>query len=131
MSENARGLFHRAILQSGVATGDWSISTNRTYELAKNAGYQGENKEHRILKYLLTKTAEEIVEAESKCSQRADRETFAFAPCIEPYLTAHTVINKPVEELLSHAWSNSIPIILGSNSMEGLFFKRGKEKIKT
>ncbi|XP_075161238.1 esterase B1-like [Haematobia irritans] len=126
LSEHARGLFHRVILQSGIATGDWAITdcSSRTYELAQKAGYKGENKERLILKYLLKLSAEEIVQAEKLCVQRNDRETFAFGPCVEPYFTAHTVIYKPVEELLPHAWGNSLPFILGANSLEGLFFKR-------
>lgn len=128
MSEHARGLFHRAILQSGTATSDWATTdcTARAYELAKNAGYDGEYREGQILKYLHKLTSEEIVRAEKKCLSRNDRELFAFAPCIEPYFTAHTVICKPVEELMPHAWGNSIPLILGANSLEGLFFKRSK-----
>ncbi|XP_073837894.1 esterase B1-like [Musca autumnalis] len=132
LCEHARGLFHRAILQSGTAVSDWAITdcAERAYALAKNAGYEGEYKERHILKYLLKLPAEEILKAEAKCVQRNDRELFGFAPCIEPYFTAHTVICKPVEELMAHAWGNSIPLILGANSLEGLFFKRTAIKNK-
>ncbi|KAM7356630.1 LOW QUALITY PROTEIN: esterase B1-like [Cochliomyia hominivorax] len=129
LSEHAQGLFHRAILQSGVATGDWPTTdcVDQAYDLAKAAGYKGERKERHILKYLLSITAEEIVEAERKCSQRNDREMFAFCPSVEPYFTAHTVFCKPIEELLEGA-GNNIPIILGANSMEGLFFRKNAVK---
>lgn len=127
LSEHARGLFHRAILQSGVATADWATAecTTRNYDLAVAAGYKGAHKEKHILKYLLSLTAAEIVEAERNFLQPNHREMFVFGPNVEPYFTAHTVFCKPVEELLENAWGNNIPVILGANSMEGLFFQRG------
>ena len=128
LSDHAEGLFHRVILESGTSMADWCTtdSTNRPYELAKAAGYQGECKEKHILKYLLSITAQEILEAEAKCLKRNDREMFRFCPSIEPYFTAHTVFCKPLEELLEHAWGNNIPLVLGANSNEGLFFRKSK-----
>ncbi|XP_046808979.1 esterase B1-like [Lucilia cuprina] len=130
LSEHARGLFQRAILQSGVATADWATTecTKRAYDLAVAAGYQGKQKEKHILKYLRSLTATEILEAERKIVQTNEREMFLFGPNVEPYFTAHTVFCKPVEELLENAWGNKIPIILGANSMEGLFFQKSAVK---
>ncbi|XP_075163205.1 esterase B1-like [Haematobia irritans] len=126
MSENARGLFHRVILQSGFATCEESVveCSSKTYELAQKSGYKGENKEHLILKYLQQLPAEAIVIAASKCEKSNGGGFFNFGPCIEPYLNSQTVIYKPVEELLIDAWGNNIPLILGGNSFEGLFFRR-------
>lgn len=128
LSEHAKGLFHRAILQSGVSTGDWPTSdcTERAYDLAMAAGYKGERKEKHILKYLLSLPASDIVAAERKCLQRNDREMFAFCPSVEHYYTAHTIFYKPLEELLESAWGNSIPVMLGANSLEGRFFRKSK-----
>lgn len=128
LSENARGLFHRAILQSGAALGDWAIcnSTKRVYDLALAAGYKGECKEKDILKYLLSIPASNIVQAENRCIKRNDREVLAFCPSIEHYETTDTIFSTPLEYLLDNAWSNSIPLILGANTLEGLFFWKSK-----
>ncbi|XP_037939280.1 esterase B1-like [Teleopsis dalmanni] len=128
LTEQTRGLFHRAIAQSGVATVSWGIGNTgkRAFALAKAAGYTGDFNEPKILKYLLQCTAEEITNAQQYCLTPEDMnsmEMLAFGPCVEPYMTQHTVLLKPTEELFAQTWSNSVPLLLGSTSSEGLLFK--------
>uniref|UniRef100_A0A1B0AZH6 carboxylesterase n=1 Tax=Glossina palpalis gambiensis TaxID=67801 RepID=A0A1B0AZH6_9MUSC len=45
---------------------------------------------------------------------------YAFMPSIEPYESEDSIITRPIWELIKSGWGNSIPLIVGGTSFEGL-----------
>jgi cholinesterase len=128
MSNLSKGLFHRAIIMSGCTLNSWS-STPRlgwAFRLASKLGYPGDEKnEIEILKFLQSLTGEEIVKGQMQNLRKPEEMRtvdFPFAPCIEPFLTGNTFISQRPIELMKDAWSNSIPVMVGGTSFEGLMF---------
>lgn len=125
ITEQTRGIFHRAILMSGSAISCWAHNGQEThaYPLAKLAGYKGEHDEKLVLEYLKKCKATDLVQLEEKVLSTVESQRkllFSFAPCIEPYDTPDCVIPKSPRELMRTTWSNSIPILAGHTSAEGL-----------
>ncbi|XP_067638338.1 esterase B1-like [Eurosta solidaginis] len=126
LTEQTRGLFHRAILMSGTAYGYWANNGTKQYAftLAQLAGYKGENNDKEVLEYLKKCKANDLVTLETKVMSAEKSPphqlSFPFVPCIEQYDTPQCVLSKSPRDLMKTAWSNTIPIIVGSVSQEGL-----------
>jgi len=128
LTDQTQGLFHRGITMSGNAMSTWACTesiTNRTLILAKLAGYKGEEDDAEILKFLVNAKAKDLIRLEEKVltpEERQRRVMFAFGPTVEPFSTPECVIPKPPREMMKNAWSNSIPLMLGCTSYEGLLW---------
>lgn len=126
-SEQARGLFHRAIVQSGSALCEWATQQDRNgvRRLAKKLGFSGNlESEEEILKFFQQVPAGKLaVHCNAIVTQEEERdyEIIAFGPVIESYVGEDCVVPKPQQEQLSQAWGNEIPMIIGGTSFEGLF----------
>ncbi|XP_011209321.2 esterase B1 [Bactrocera dorsalis] len=125
ITEQTRGLFHRAILMSGAAIASWAHNgqERHAYPLAKLAGFKGEHDEQHVLEYLKKCKATDLAQLEQKVLTTVELQRkimFPFAPCIEPYDTPDCVISKSPRDLMRTAWSNSMPILAGHTSAEGL-----------
>ncbi|XP_001359777.4 esterase B1 [Drosophila pseudoobscura] len=125
-TEQTRGLFHKAILQSGCALSEWVESPDHqwAYRLAQQMGYKGGEKDADVLKYLTKISARQIANTDQDIITREEIRSFllfAFGPVVEPYETSHCVVPVRHKDMLPHAWSNDIPVIVGGNSFEGLF----------
>ncbi|EDW55240.1 esterase B1 [Drosophila sechellia] len=127
LTDQAKGLFHKTVIMSGSALAPWAQTPthiNWPYRLAQATGYRGEAKDRDIFAHLkkckassMLKVAEDIITME----ERHQRLTmFSFGPTIEPYLTPHCVIPKSPLEMMRDCWGNSIPMVIGGNSFEGL-----------
>ncbi|XP_061395063.1 esterase B1 [Musca vetustissima] len=125
LTEQTRGLFHKAICMSGTVLSPWAQTPQRNwpYRLAVAAGYTGENNEKDVFEFLKNAKGSDIVKAnEDLCTDDEKRERigFSFGPVVEPYITEHCVVpTKPIE-MMRNAWSNNIPMIIGGVSNEGL-----------
>lgn len=127
LTEQTKGLFHRAIMMSGNAFAQWSMTDcqKRAYTLAKLVGYKGEDNEQEVLEFLMKAKAKDLIRKEEEVltlEERKNRVMFAFSPTIEPYKTADCVVPKHPKEMIKTAWGNSIPTLTGNTSMEGLLF---------
>ncbi|KAH8330280.1 hypothetical protein KR067_000760, partial [Drosophila pandora] len=127
LTDQAKGLFHKTVIMSGCALSPWAqIPThiNWAYRLAQATGYTGEENDRQIFAHIkkckassLLKVADDIITME----ERHQRLTmFCFGPTIEPYMTPHCVIPKSPLEMMRNCWGNSIPMVIGGNSFEGL-----------
>ncbi|XP_037715976.1 esterase B1 [Drosophila subpulchrella] len=129
-TEQARGLFHRAIVQSGSALCAWATQPDRKWpqRLGKELGYAGSlESEKELLEFLKQIPASKLAlycNAIVTQEEERDYEILAFAPVIEPYVGDDCVIPKSQQEQLSSAWGNQIPLIIGGTSFEGLFSYR-------
>ncbi|XP_005175160.3 esterase B1 isoform X1 [Musca domestica] len=126
LTPRTKGLFHKAIAQSGTALCPWVISnpTNWAYRLACQIGYKGNNNDKEVYRYLAKQSPSRLVAKDTSLLTKEEQFNhllFAFGPVIEPYDSEDCVINKPIKEYLSSAWSNDIPMMIGGNSFEGLF----------
>ncbi|XP_061395054.1 esterase B1-like [Musca vetustissima] len=122
-----KGLFHKAILQSGSFLCPWSFTDNHkwAHKIASQFGYHGDSSDKDIYKFLKTKSSKSLTIHDLKYLSKDEHMShmlFHFAPVVEPYHTEHCVVDKPFKELLSTAWGNHIPLIVGGNSAEGLLF---------
>ncbi|KAH8420853.1 hypothetical protein KR222_006861, partial [Zaprionus bogoriensis] len=128
LTEQTQGLFHRGILQSGSAMAPWAFNgdiTHRAFAIAKHAGYKGENNDNDVLKFLQNVKAKDLIRVEEHVLTEEDHAKnvmFAFGPCLEPYSTPECVLPKHPVELMKTTWSNSIPMMIGNTSSEGLLW---------
>ncbi|XP_017035561.2 esterase B1-like [Drosophila kikkawai] len=125
-TEQTRGLFHKAILQSGCALSEWVNypDSNWALRLAQKMGYKGGEKEADIFRFLNGISSYQIACNDQDVVTRDEMRHFliyAFGPVVEPYETEHCVVPRRHEDQLRDAWGNDIPVIMGGNSFEGLF----------
>jgi len=131
ITQQTQGLFHRGILQSGSAICPWSYNgdiTHNPYRIAKLVGYKGEDNDKDVLEFLQTVKAKDLIRVEENVLTLEDRMNkimFAFGPSLELFSTPECVIPKPPKEMMKTAWSNSIPIMIGNTSYEGLLWVPG------
>jgi len=129
LTEQTRDLFHRHIIMSGYAGASWALnesgSNERAFKLGELCGYRGERNERKLLEYLLSVKAEDLVRMERSTLDPEERRKvmFPFAPVIEPYQTPSCVVPCHPREMLKTAWGNKLPLLVGNTSNEGLFFK--------
>ncbi|XP_002070356.3 esterase B1 isoform X2 [Drosophila willistoni] len=126
LTEQTRDLFHKAVIMSGSAIAPWSITPqfNWAYRLAQATGYTGEQNDRQVLAHLkktkasiMLKVADDIITMEERHQRKV---MFSFGPSVEPYDSPHCVIPKPPLEMMRNCWGNSIPMVVGGNSFEGL-----------
>ncbi|XP_068158131.1 uncharacterized protein alpha-Est7 [Drosophila tropicalis] len=128
ITDQTQGLFHRAVLQSGSAICPWAYNgdiTHNAFRIAKLAGYKGENNDKDVLSFLHNIKAKDLIRVEENVLSLEDRNNnimFAFGPSLEPFVTPECVVPKHPRELMKTAWSNSIPIMIGNTSYEGLLW---------
>ncbi|XP_017081852.2 esterase B1 [Drosophila eugracilis] len=125
-TEQTRGLFHKAIMQSGSMYCEWANepSGNWAYRLACQLGYSGSENEKEVLRFLQKAPASEMAtQGVTLVSLEEQRNyvLFPFTPVVEPYITRDCVLPRSHREMLPAAWGNDLPLILGGNSFEGIF----------
>lgn len=140
LSPMAKGLFHRAISQSGSALNPWSMaasSSQRAARLAANLGYVGANNTEEILDFLRRVPAMKLVEAAPTTLTAEDQRNnigLPFVPVVEgywnknsreveyleePFLTEH-----PSEMYDAHNFNSDVPYMTGYNTHEAMLFIR-------
>ncbi|GAB0093837.1 Carboxylic ester hydrolase [Sergentomyia squamirostris] len=129
ISSQSRGLFDRAIVQSGTTLNNWSVVPARNWakRLAVALGWSGDGNTKDMVDFLRKAEPKTIVKAQEGIltpHERKDRILFPFGPIIEPYISKGCFIPRDPVEMCREAWSHSIPIIIGGTSDEGLFSYR-------
>ncbi|XP_055379612.1 esterase B1 [Condylostylus longicornis] len=126
LTDKTKNLFHKMVLMSGCAITPWARVPPRqwAYRLAKNIGYTGLPKDKEVYKFLMNATPKEVLKAESKLltsEERRNQILFPYGPVIEPYIMDDCIIPENPIKMMRNCWGNSIPMILGGTSFEGLF----------
>ncbi|CAH0589988.1 unnamed protein product [Chrysodeixis includens] len=134
LSPMSKGLFEKAILQSGSALSPWALQSEplKTASLlAAQMGYKTENplelynffkssKAEDLLKHRVPREKGDIVLSEN-----------IFVPCIEKSIPGvETFLPDTPYTLLSKGQYNKVPVIIGFNNREGYYFA-GKENDTT
>lgn len=141
LSPMSKGLFHRAISESGSALNPWSLADNtteRAYRLAEILGFRGSSTEE-LLSFLRQAPFRKIVEAVPLTISDADIRRnigLPFVPVIEGLEWANSV-NESESEFVEEPFLsehpsviykrqdfNKVPYITGYNTHEAMVFIR-------
>ncbi|XP_059613937.1 esterase B1-like [Phlebotomus argentipes] len=125
LTDQARGLFHRAIVMSGTAYDPWAFAPDLNWagKLAKSVGWTGEGGEAGMLESLMKVSQEVLAEKQGELMSSENRKKgvyFHFGPAIEPQWSVNSVITSHPRNMARTAWGNSIPIMIGGCVGEGL-----------
>ncbi|XP_030559575.1 esterase B1 [Drosophila novamexicana] len=126
-TEQTRGLFHRAIVQSASALCEWATQPDSGWaqRLASRLGYKGDaDNEKQLMKFLRAASGSQLAQyCNAIVTQEEERnyEIIAFGPVVETYVGEDCVVPRPHLEQLASAWGNELPLIIGGTSFEGLF----------
>ncbi|XP_043465794.1 juvenile hormone esterase-like, partial [Leptopilina heterotoma] len=121
ISPLAKGLFHKAIAQSGVGINPWAFQNSNkenAMKVAAELGCASSNKEE-IAQFLRSVPAEKILVAQNKVfDEHPFKLEFHFVPtvdnkCPNPFLP------KPLSEMIESGVD--VPLIIGYTSDEGIF----------
>ncbi|XP_030024687.2 venom carboxylesterase-6 [Manduca sexta] len=129
LSPESKGLFHRAIAQSGVALSPWALAqhpSERAFELGRELGIDTNNTAE-LLGYLRATPSELLVKAGARiavaASTSADLQStvaLPFLPVLEPEAPGAFLTKSP-KELLPGA---DVPFLTGFNAQEGIILLR-------
>ncbi|KAJ0180164.1 hypothetical protein K1T71_004755 [Dendrolimus kikuchii] len=134
LSPMSRGLFNKAIAQSGTAFDDWAIgkdAVNRAFRSGKVLGKDTNNKDE-LLAFLRSLPAIDLVKLTFKTRTAEEKHRglpMYFVPVVEkkfdsvePFMT-----EDPIDVALAKKYDN-IPLLIGYNSHEGLLMLEGQLK---
>ncbi|XP_059046548.1 juvenile hormone esterase-like [Achroia grisella] len=135
ISKMSKGLFHKAILQSGVCLSEWCYNiypTERAFQLGKLLGKETEDSTE-LLEFLRNEPTSSLVKIqlpilESKFFDLADN--IFFGPVIEKsYPNVDNFLTEHPLELVRKGHLADVPIILGYTSGEGIEVARQLPKL--
>lgn len=131
LSNHSKGLFDKAISQSGCALNEWANYTKRnwTVRLATKLGWDGTGGDEGLHTFYKNLDANDIVGNQDKIKTAAEIRIGSFGPSQEPYDSDECFFTAHPLELIRNPWSTNVPLIMGGNSEEGLMIYRlAKEK---
>ncbi|XP_018575271.1 juvenile hormone esterase [Anoplophora glabripennis] len=119
LSPRAKGLFHRAILQSGTTLNYFAEGKQVMVALAKELG-QDVSSDKEALDVLKKAPVELLYEAQGKIeAARKPTDQLYFAPVIEKPSNTAFITEKPIDIIRSGKY-NQVPLMIGYTSREGL-----------
>ncbi|KAI8428430.1 hypothetical protein MSG28_007247 [Choristoneura fumiferana] len=134
LSPMSRGLFHKAIAQSGTSINDWAEGKDgrsRAFQIGKVLGKET-NDTNELLELLRTTKAVDLTRMTMKTMSTDEKYRglpIHFAPVaekkfdnVEAFLTEN-----PLDTLLSNR-AHSVPLMIGYNSAEGIIMLEDKLK---
>ncbi|CAH0749938.1 unnamed protein product [Diatraea saccharalis] len=126
LSPTSKGLFHKAIAQSGVCLNDWSKglnSTERAFKVGKILGKQTNNP-YELLDFLQSVPATKLVGLTNKVKSSDETHRclpIHFVPVVEKrFKNAEPFIDQEPLDMLLLNKVNEVPLLIGYNSHEGL-----------
>lgn len=129
-SSMSKGLFHKAIAQSGVSIADGVVGKNgqeRAFRVGQILGKHTNNKTE-LLEFLRSVPAIKLANLTMKTMTTDEKDKgllVHFIPVIEKkFYNIESFITEEPLDLLLESKVNKIPLMLGYNSAEGLFMLR-------
>lgn len=129
LSDQSKGLFHKAIIMSGCAFNKtWTLPPRKNFvqRLGKKLGWDECGGEIKLLEVLEAADPFELMK-QSSPENILTKEDFAefiinsFCPVVEPYVSETTFIHDDPVLMAREAWSRNISCIIGGSSLEGVF----------
>lgn len=126
LSQAAKGLFNKAILQSGSTLAPWALQHDpikTAATIAKEFGHDTKDP-HEIYNVLANKTVHELISA-IKYSERKNYITAEtlFVPCVEKELAGvEPIITDYPAAVIKSGNYTKVPMIIGFNDNEGIYF---------
>ncbi|XP_021713257.1 esterase B1 [Aedes aegypti] len=138
MSPLAKGLFHKAIAQSGSAMNPWAIARNpkeRGFLLGQMIGCYTNNTDE-LLSYLRKASPQKLINAASQTITQEDVKRsigLPFVPSIENWTgedasDEEPLISEDPMTIMKRGKYNNVPLITGFNSDEAMLFIRRLRK---
>ncbi|CAH1162921.1 unnamed protein product [Phaedon cochleariae] len=126
LSKMSKGLFHRAILQSGTVFNPWSWgSRNQAMDIVKHMGRNDDN-EAEAMEILREAPIGELYEAQEKIYDNLSANLLRpFGPVIEYPNDTAFMTRHPIDTLASGEY-NKVPMLFGYNLTEGMFTEYNK-----
>ncbi|XP_063540498.1 uncharacterized protein LOC134749488 [Cydia strobilella] len=125
LSQAARGLFHRVILQSGSTLAPWALQHDpiRTASaLVKQFGYYTKDP-YEIYDILRNKTVNELIKVKAFENQNYVSSDTLFVPCIEKNLPGiESIVTEYPTSIIESGHYTKLPMIIGFNDNEGIYF---------
>lgn len=122
LSPLAKGLFHKALCQSGSALSSWAYGIRNGKVIGRAMGLE-EKSEEEVLAYLMEASSEEIFEAQCKINSETvqGNRTRFIGVVVEPKSCKGEKLfsTHPVKILQSGKY-NKVPILMGYNSGDGM-----------
>ncbi|XP_068630895.1 carboxylic ester hydrolase-like [Battus philenor] len=133
LSPMSKGLFHKAIAQSGVCIADWAQGKHGRERAIRAVKYLGRETEDTddLLDFLQSVSVDKLVKITYKSMAPEEKHMFPthFAPVVEKEFrnTEAFLTKEPMASLLSGE-INQVPLITGYNSAEGLTMTKYQQK---
>lgn len=128
LTDSSRGLFDKAIMQSGSALAPWCNSPRNNWpeRIAKKLGWDGVGGALNLIEFLRKAEAEELILAQEIRTDEEKRDWIylEWGPCVEPYVSEQSFLVESPFDLYKSAWSKDIPLIIGGTTEEGLLVCR-------
>jgi len=133
ISPMSKGLFNRAILESGTAFNPWAnmpSDENYEHDLAKALGWNGEGGDKEAFKVISSTEISKVMITASDLLSAPEQKLFGsaqicpFLPRVEPYVGQMCFLPKAIVELSRNPWSKDLDIIIGGNKDEALLFEK-------
>lgn len=130
LSEYSKNLFHKAIVQSGTGLCSWALQSKRNAsgELACSLGWNGQGGVEEMMSVLQNADVADITRCQwLRSDKKGIQIPFYFVPTVEPFgnddASTCFLPHNP-KDMMSSAWGNSIPLIIGCNKDEGFILYR-------
>ncbi|CAH1954891.1 unnamed protein product [Acanthoscelides obtectus] len=123
VSPLAKGLFHKAICQSGCVLNPWATGVPNGVEVAKAMGYRSDASEDYILKRLKSASVSRIMKGQNKFQMNFNPNHVRTVSVVVEYPHEGAFLTQHPLEILKAGKQNQVPMIMGYNSLEGLFFE--------
>ncbi|RZB94407.1 COesterase, Abhydrolase 3, and/or DUF2424 domain containing protein [Asbolus verrucosus] len=121
LSEMSKGLFHKAIAQSGCALNPWVRGKQDIKGLAAAIGLDGAD-EKTVYKYLMERSVEEIHTIQEKLENPTPGDLRSFGVVIENKSEESAFLaEEPIRIMLSGKF-NQVPFMTGYTTAEGMVF---------
>lgn len=136
VSDYSKGLFDRAIVQSGSVLNAWANrprDSDLDERLARNIGWNGQGGKKAMWDLILSTDTETLVKNHPAPSELEKQNglMFNYVPVVEPYDNGECLVPRSLVDMNRTAWGNRIPLIVGGTSDDGHIFFEDYVRNKT
>ncbi|XP_046687607.1 esterase FE4-like isoform X2 [Homalodisca vitripennis] len=126
LSPLSRGLFHKAIMQSGTSLAQWALQDKpreKAFLLARELGCKSQDPD-TVLEFLRCVPAMDLLQAQESDALRTEKEkvqkfSLIFLPCVDKAGDSPFLPDYP-RKMMERGEFTRVPLIIGANDKEGL-----------